>query len=396
MRMLFLSTRLPFPPIGGERLRPFYFIKYLALHWKITILSFFDSGQEKEAAKSYMHDIPGLEICHLSLPRARSYLQSAVGFFSPKPIEIAYYADRQMHRLVQKQIKATEHDLIFCHLLRMAPYVQDIQGIKKVLDISDALSLRYKISSRYRKGPFKFIESLESRRLEQYEPSVAEKFDLNLISSDIDKDYLKTKLGIPRLEIVENGIEPEMINQPGAGGIRQKIVFFGNLRIFHNVDAVRYFYRRIFPLVRVKIKEAQLVIVGANIPRCILKLRQDKAVSVFTDVADIRDYVEDASVSVAPMRIAVGIQNKILQSMAYGVPVVTTTLGLGGIKAKPGREVLVADTPEEFARQIITLMQDHSLRSDVIENARNLIKEYYLWPQICGQLHHKLVSLIRE
>ncbi|TRZ95482.1 glycosyltransferase [bacterium] len=396
MRMLFLSTRLPFPPIGGERLRPFYFIKYLALRWKITILSFFDSQREKKAARNYLHNIPGLEICHLSLPRLRSYLQSAAGLFSLWPIEIAYYADRQMRSLVERQIKTREYDLIFCHLLRMAPYVQDIQGIKKVLDISDALSLRYEISSRYRKGPFKFIEHIESRRLKQYEPGVAEKFDLNLISSSIDKDHLEAKLGISKLEVIENGIEPDMINQAETSSIRQKIVFFGNLRIFHNVDAIRYFYQKIFPLIRAKIKDAQLVIVGANIPRCILKLRQDSAVSVFRDVPDLFEYVRDASVSIAPMRIAVGIQNKILQSMAYGVPVVTTTLGLGGIKARPNREVLVADKPEEFARQVIALMQDGCLKSSIVKNAHTLIKEHYLWPEICEQLHNRLISLITK
>jgi sugar transferase (PEP-CTERM/EpsH1 system associated) len=396
MRMLFLSTRLPFPPIGGERLRPFYFIKYLALRWKITILSFFDSEREKEAAGDYLHNIPGLEIHHLSLPRARSYLQSAAGLFSLRPIEIAYYADRQMRRLVERQVKAGEYDLIFCHLLRMAPYVQDTLGIKKVLDISDALSLRYEISSHYRKGPFKFIEYIESQRLRQYEPRVAEKFDLNLISSGVDKDRLEAKLGIPNLEVIENGVEPDMINQTETGGIRQKIVFFGNLRIFHNVDAARYFYQKIFPLIRAQIKDAQLVIIGANMPRCILKLQQDNAVRVFTDVPDLFEYVRDASVSVAPMRISVGVQNKILQSMAYGIPVVTTTLGLGGIKARPNQEILVADEPEEFARQVIALMQDGCLKSSIVKNAHTLIKERYLWPQICEHLHNKLISLIRK
>lgn len=396
MRMLFLSTRLPFPPIGGERLRSFHFIKYLSLHWKITVMSFYDSPQEEKAAKDYVHGIKGLEICHLSLPRLRSYLQCIAGFFSSKPIEIAYYADRKMRRLLERQLLQTKYDVVFCHLVRMAPYIEEIRGIKKVLDISDALSLRYGISAGYRKGPFKFIESLESRRLKLYEPKITREFDLNIISSSSDKDYLEKNLGISGLEVVENGIEPEIIKQPWARVNFQKIVFLGNLRIFHNVDAIKYFYREIFPLIKSKIDNVQLVIVGANIPHCIFKLRQDKAVSVFADVPDIRLFMQDACVSVAPMRIAVGIQNKILQSMAYGIPVVTTTLGLGGIKARPNIEVMVADTPQEFARQVIMLMQDNKLRNNIAESAYALIKEHYLWPDICAQLNARLISLVNK
>ncbi len=392
--MLFLSTRLPFPPIGGERLRPFHFIKYLSLHWKITILSFFDTPEEKKASRDYVHDIRGLEICHLSLPRLKSYLQSLAGSFSPEPIEIAYYRDRQMRQCVEKQLRQERYDLVFCHLLRMAPYVEGIQGIKKVLDLSDALSLRYGISARYRKGPFKFIELLESQRLKRYEPQIARRFDLNLISSIADKSYLEAELAVPKLDVVENGIEPEMVRQEGVNLNPKKIVFFANLRIFHNVDAISFFYKTIFPLIRAKIKDAQLVIIGANIPDCILKLRQDKAVNVFADVPDIRAFVQDASVAVAPMRISVGIQNKVLQSMAYGIPVVTTTLGLGGIKATPGKEVLIADTPLGFADQVVRIMEDPHLRGDIIKNAYTLIKENYLWPDICQELNTKLVSLV--
>jgi len=394
MRMLFLSTRLPFPPIGGERLRPFNFIKYLSLHWKITILSFFDTLQEKNVSRDYKCDIKGLEIYHLSLPRLKSYLQSLTGSFSSEPIEIAYYRDRQMRKCVEKQLRQAHYDLIFCHLLRMAPYAEGVQGIKKVLDLSDALSQRYGISALYRKGPFKFIESLESRRLKRYEPEIARKFDLNLISSTTDKSYLEAKLAVPRLDVIENGVEPEIVEQQGIDFNPKKIVFFANLRIFHNVDAISFFYKTIFPLIRTKIKDAQLAIVGANIPYCILKLRRDKAVSVFTDVPDIGVFVRDASVAVAPMRISVGIQNKVLQSMAYGIPVVTTTLGLGGIKASPGKEVLLADTPLGFANQVVRIMEDPGLRRDIIKNAYTLIKENYLWPNICQELNAKLVSLV--
>jgi glycosyltransferase involved in cell wall biosynthesis len=115
---------------------------------------------------------------------------------------------------------------------------------------------------------------------------------------------------------------------------------------------------------------------------------------VFEDVTDIRPFIKDACVSIAPMRIAVGVQNKILQSMANRIPVVTTTLGLGGIKAGNDKEVLIADTPEEFAEKIVMLMRDENLRVRLLKNAQALIKEQYLWPDICERLNKKLIDLL--
>ena len=168
------------------------------------------------------------------------------------------------------------------------------------------------------------------------------------------------------------------------------------MRAFPNVDAVKYFYRKILPLIKKKINDVKFVIVGANVPRCILQMRKDPSVSVFKDVYDIRPLVEDSCVSVAPMRVSVGIQNKILLSMAYRVPVVTTTFGLGGIRAKIDNEVLVADNPVEFAKKVVILMQDYNLRSQILENAFKLIKEQYLWPDICNRLNKKLIALLEK
>jgi glycosyltransferase involved in cell wall biosynthesis len=277
----------------------------------------------------------------------------------------------------------------------MAPYVQNIKGVKKVLDLCDALSLRYTISSRYRKGPFKFIEWLESGRLTKYEAKVSETFDLNLVSSYKDKNYLEEKIGMRRLDIIENGgMDTPGLEQREIKVDFRKIVFLGNLRTFHNADAVRYFYKRIFPLVKEKISDAKFIIVGALAPRCILQMRRDPCVRVFEDVTDIRPFIEDACVSIAPMRIAVGVQNKILQSMANRIPVVTTTLGLGGIKAGNDKEVLIADTPKEFAEKIVMLMRDENLRVRLLKNAQALIKEQYLWPDICERLNKKLIDLL--
>ena len=392
MRMLFLTTRLPFPPVGGEKLRAFNFLKYLSRAWEITLLTFVESEAEKSALKDYSLD--NLRVRSVTLPRYQSYLKCLGGFFSREPLETAYYASSEMTRMVKEELDRTKYDLFFCHLIRMAPYVAGYRAQRKVLDMCDAMSLRYSLSSRMRKGPFKFIEYLESKRLERYEPAISKKFDLSFTASIEDKTFLERNSGIQNLEVVENGLDPEDLDFKETPVDLKKIVFFSNLRTFHNVDAVQYFYKSIFPLIKKRVKAAKFFIVGASIPSCILRMGQDSSVSVLSDAPDIRAAVEDACVSVAPMRVAVGIQNKILQSMAFRVPVVTTTRGLGGIQAKPGRDILIADSPVEFAEKVIMLMENPDLRERLRENAYSLVKEKYFWPNIAEELNKKLLCLI--
>lgn len=393
MRILFLTTRLP-STIGGERLRPFYFLKYFPGEWEIRLLSFVESASDKEAVKGL--SLPNLTIRTVSLSKYKSYMQCLRGAFGSMPLQAAYYASPQMHKLVQEELSSLKYDVIFCHLLRMAPYALNCTGPKKVLDFVDAFSLRYALSVKFRKGAFKFVEWLESGRLKGYEPWVSRQFDLNLVASSADKIYLE-KLGVHRLEVIENGADLD--NQVSPDNSRHdpyKIVFFANLRAFHNIDAVLYFYKKIFPLVKERIKEAKFVIVGTNFPQCIIEIKKDKSVDILADVGDIQPCILDACVAVAPMRVAVGIQNKILQSMALRLPVVTTGRGLGGIQAKPDRDILVADKPEEFADKVIRLMQNKPLRKQITENAYRLIQEKYLWPEIVKDLSDKLLGLLEK
>ncbi len=390
-KMLFLTTRPPFPPRGGERLRPYNFIKHLCGQFRIKVLSFYDSQIERRQALDYR--LPEVELDMIGLPKPRSYLQCAVGLFGSRPLELSYYHSPFMLEAVRRQLASGGYDLIFCHLLRLAPYAQGAR-IAKVLDLSDALTLRYGISSRYRKGPFKIVERIESRRLGAYEPSVIKNFDLNIVSSSVDKAYLEGELGAGGLEVVENGADPEDISPEDRIVEAGKIVFFANLRAFHNIDAISFFYDKIYPLVRSQSGNARLVIVGANMPQKLKRLAGKNGVRVYSDVEDIRPYVRDACVCVAPMRIAVGIQNKVIQSMSLGLPVVTTSIGLGGISAQDGENVLVADDPQVFAQKVLMLLEDAALRQRISARAMDLIRERYSWPALAGKLADRINGLL--
>lgn len=391
MRILFLTPTLPFPPIGGEKLRPFYFLKYLCKKHQVTLLSFVENEEEVSSFKDY--DFGSLSIYTVRLPKLWSYSRCLQGLFSTLPLEISYYASRSMFQLVQQQLDACQFDLVFCHLIRMSDYVKDL-AIKKILDVSDALSLRYQISYHLRCDIFKLIEFVESKRLKQYEAGVMEKFDLNLIASARDKEYFSRFLSNPNLLVVPNGVETKL-SVLNIVTDQKKLVFFGNFRAFPNQDAFIYFYRKIFPLVKKRINDVKFIVVGAGIERKFYALAfKDNALKFYRDVREIEPFVEDACVSVAPMRISVGIQNKILQSMALKVPVVATSEAVGGIAAVPGEDILLADNPQDFADKIVSLILDPGLRSKLSEQAYRLVQEYFQWPKIINRLEEACQKII--
>jgi sugar transferase (PEP-CTERM/EpsH1 system associated) len=390
-KILFLTTRLPFPPTGGERLRPYHFIRHLSREHAITVLAFVESRRELESIKDFTME--NVRIRAVMLPRLVSYLQCLGGLFLSQPLEVSYYASGRMSALVSEELGTGGYDLVFCHLLRMAAYVQDA-AFPKVLDLCDALSLRYRLASRYRRGVFKVVERIEAGRLVSYEPRITDRFDLNIVSSSSDRDFLEKELHVKRLAVVENGVEGDVSAAISGKTDPRKIVFFSNMRTFHNVDAVHFFHKEILPLIMKKAGDAVFVVVGSSVPASIRKMDDGHSVRVYSDVKELDPFIRDACVSVAPMRIAVGIQNKIIQSMSLGIPVVTTSIGLGGIAARDGREVLVADTPEAFAEKVVMLLRDQALRNGIAAAARQLIKERYLWSGVVNGLRQKIAEVL--
>ncbi|MCM8799299.1 MAG: glycosyltransferase family 4 protein [Candidatus Omnitrophica bacterium] len=391
MHILFLTTRLPFPPIGGERLRPFYFIKYFCLKHKITLLSFIESKEELLISKSYNSE--SLQIKTVYLPKWKSYFNCLRGLFEEFPLEISYYNSKEMQDLIYEELNKKKFDILFCHLIRMANYVKDIK-IKKILDLCDALSLRYSISSSYRRDIFKLIEIIESQRLKRYEQKIVLDFDLNLVASNSDKQYYENNLGIKNIYVLPNGVEiEENLNKKGSNS--ERIIFFANFRTYPNQDAIIYFYKKIFPIIKKELKNIKLIVVGTYIPKYIYSLFKDDAcVEVYQNVSDTKPFIQSANVSVAPMRIAVGIQNKILQSMALKVPVVATSMAKAGIDASAEKEIILADEPEDFAYKVIRLIKDKELNFYIAENAFRLIKERYQWQNIVADLEDRCLKLI--
>ena len=386
MRILFLTSRLPFPPIGGDKLRVYNFMKYLSEHHEISLISFVTERAENNYIIKYGKDFRDVKT--VLLTKERSYYNCIRGIFSSKPLQIYYYHSKQMARLIEFEIQNRDFDLIFVHLFRMAEYVKKLENIIKILDLTDAISLNYERSKKHRKGLFStIINLLESKRVLRYETSILDYFHRNLLVSNIDKEFLKKFTKSKNLEVVPIGVDLDYFQFYSGIYDPQKIIFLGNMRTFPNEDAVVYFSEQIFPLIKKEFPDINFFIVGTTPSKRVRQLSKREGIIVTGVVDDVREYLKTAVVSVAPMRSGAGVQNKILESMAIGTPVITSSIGLEGIEAVPNRHILVADEPQQFAEKVIELLRNKGLRTQIAINARKILEEKYSWEKALRKLN---------
>jgi len=268
----------------------------------------------------------------------------------------------------------------------MAKYLKGIKT-RKVIDLIDATSLYYERAAKRAPGLWRFIYGVESKRLLRYELRMIREFDKAFIISTSDKRYLTNCCGLVNdsLIVLPNGANEDLFSRLDNFKKKEEsyLVFLGKMNYFANVDAVDYFARKVFPLIKEQIKDIKFIIVGVNPAKEIIKLGKMEGIEVTGFVDDPYKYLEEAKVVVAPMKVAAGIQNKILEAMALGKTVVTTSLGAAGIAGGvDGKHFVIADTEEEMASKILDLIDDKSQRENIGRNARRLVEEKYRWSSI--------------
>jgi len=391
MRILFLTSRHPYPPIGGDKLRVYNFLRYLSgVGHEIHLLSLTDQPVE------LTDKFPFGRVVFLS--KKNSYLNSFRALFSRKPIQVGFYRSKMFQAALDAMLETSKYDLIFCHLLRTAEYVLDFKGVPKIVDLTDAISLNY---ARILEGlgknlSFKtLLYSFEKERVLRYEGKIVDAFDRSILISSYDKNYLGQSFDVSKVEVIQNGVDLDYFSYHNGEYNANKIVFVGNMRTVPNSDAALYFGEEIFPIVKRAIPQAEFIIVGSEPTKKICALeRQTDDIRVTGSVADVRPYMTSAAVSVAPMRYGAGVQNKILESMAVGTPVVSSSVGLEGISAIPGKEILVEDERERFAECVVNIMQDRDLRQSLSVGGRALIEEQYSWNNALQKLDGLLTTVV--
>lgn len=379
--ILVLTPRFPYPIVAGDTLRIYHLCEQLATEHSLTLLSLCGSTEtlDRQTDGAVFDRIE--RVYH---PRRRSWYQTIKAFLVGNPLQLGYYWSPKFARRIDALIP--EHDLVLAHLIRTGQYVEDRKDIPCILEMTDAISLNYERVARFgRWSPKEMLYRIEAPRMRQYERRTVHKFELVSLVSEVDHQFLlenntdhQSETATDHVRVYTNGIDLEArsFSPPSS---QPKIVFIGNMRTVHNRMSCEFFVNEVLPMVQSEIPNATFKIVGAA-SESVRQLYADRdGVEVSGWVDSIPEATKDAFCGIGVMKVGGGVQNKILEYMALGIPVVANTIGVEGINLEPGSEVCVADTASEIAAEVIDLFRDRERRLEMAERARTFVETHHSW-----------------
>ncbi|MEQ3511929.1 glycosyltransferase family 4 protein [Pseudoalteromonas sp. BZB3] len=375
-KILVVTPRFPYPVIGGDRLRIYQICKYLSSKYDLHLVSICE--QKEDLDYQVPDDKVFTSIDRYYLPKWKSYLKTAWGVLNFSPLQVAYYKSAGFKKLVDKHIKSA--DLALCHLVRTAKYIEG-HDIPKVLEMTDAISMNYDRVAKISKtsGIMNFIYSVERKRLRAFELGCIDNFDYSVLVSDIDKSYLLPNGGANKDKVIvsSNGVDTDFLSYDFSHNSKT-IIFIGNLYSVQNLDAAVWFAEHVMPLLLSK-GNYKFKVIGRIKEKDRVKFKNFKGVELTGAVDSIPCEARGSLAAVCPVRLAAGVQNKILEYMSLGVPTITSSIGLEGINAQPGKELLVANKPEEYVAEIEKLYFDEPFSEGISIAARSFVESEHSW-----------------
>lgn len=397
MKIVVIAPRFPFPLDKGDRLTVFHLLKYLSQRHQVSLICFLEPDQDPAWVEKVEPFCERVEA--VPLKRARAYMNCMVGLPGKIPLQMSYYADPEMTAAVEKLTAEIQPDLVYAHTIRMGQYSEPLDApMTKVLAMQISMTLNYRRLAEHTSNPIsKFFFKTEYNKVRGFEAAFARKFDKVLLISEHDLAAIEQKKPLENVFFSPHGVDYKYF-APDKSVEKQAntLIFTGNMNYAPNTDAINYFYTEIFPRIRQEIPDTKLWIVGANTSAAIKSLGDDPAVTVTGRVPDLRTYTNQAQVALAPIRIGAGLQNKVLEGMSMGLPMVVTSVANEGIKAIPNKNILIGDSPEVFAQNVITLLQDAQLRTQMGDAARQFIVEKWSWEKHFGDLEEMFGELVSE
>jgi glycosyltransferase involved in cell wall biosynthesis len=372
-----ILSRFPFPLEKGDKLRAYYQIKDLSHHFDIELICISDikvSKENQNQLKDYCQNMHVFEL------RKMGIIWSLFsGLFSKKPFQVQYFYQRWIHRKINEIIVNKQPKHIYCQLIRSSEYVKNYHQCKKTLDYMDALSKGMERRKKSAFGLKKELMKIESKRLTAYERSIFDYFEFHTIISKQDRQFiLHPKQNT--IQIIPNGVDQKFFEFTSKTP-QFDLVFTGNMSYPPNIEAVLYIKNQLMPLLEKQIPRVRCLISGANPTNSLKKCASENFI-VSGWVEDIRDSYANAKIFIAPMMLGTGLQNKLLEAMAMGLPCITTTLANNALKAIPNQQILIADNENEFLNQINLLMNDANFFKLIAANGKTFVKENYQWSAI--------------
>ncbi|MCO6436851.1 MAG: TIGR03087 family PEP-CTERM/XrtA system glycosyltransferase [Phycisphaerae bacterium] len=387
-----MAHRVPYPPNKGDKLRAFRQIEHLSTKHEIWCAAFADRGEDGRHVDSLRRWCAEVEVVRLRPAWAK--LRALVALARGRTLTEGYFWSHAMRTALAAWSARTRFDAVFAYSSSMASYALGVPAGRRILDLCDLDSLKWQDYARFGRGLMSSLYEIEGRRLGRRERSWITAFDATLLITEAEASHLPLHLR-RRVQIMGNGVTL------GEWGVAARsahdddgpvIGFVGAMDYLPNVDAVTWFVRTSWPAIRARFPEARFRIVGHRPVRAVRRLVSFPGVEVVGAVADVQAEVRRTDVSVAPLRIARGLQNKVLEAMAEGVPVVLTPGAAEGIDGRADHDYCIAAEATDFAVRVVRLLLDATLRDRIGAAGRALVAHKFRWAEQLARLDEVLTD----
>ncbi len=386
MNILFLSNVLPYPLDAGPKVRSYYVLRYLAQNHRVTLVTFTRNADSADAIRhleSFCHAVHGV-------PIRRSRLQDAIhlarSFVTARPFLILRDDLRAMDEKIRAVAQTNAFDTVHADQLSTAHYALRVKNVRRVLDQHNAVwTITRRLAGQQTSRVQRNLLEREARLVREYEAVTCAQFDHVVTVTDEDKCALTFPEHPPRSPIptIPICIDPQETTPIAFNPTARDVICIGGMFYPPNVDGVMWFARQVLPRVWEQSPATKFFIVGARPAAVLRALAQNEPRLVVTDyVRDTSVYLQQAAAFVVPLRAGGGMRVKILDAWARGVPMVSTTIGAEGIEYQGNENILIADSPDNFAKAVLHLIQDRAFAETLARNGRGWVHAKYAWRQV--------------
>jgi polysaccharide biosynthesis protein PslH len=377
--ILFLAHRIPYPPDRGDKIRGFHLLRHLSAQARVHLLAFADAAGDLGHDEALSRHSASRTVLWRSGSQARA---AARALLTRRPVSLAAFDDRRMREAVSAALSRHPIDTIYVFSSQMAQYLPADSRARVVLDFVDMDSAKFAAYADAARGPVRWILRREARLLQHFEGATARRADASLFVSEDEAALFRARTGAERVRVIENGIDTDHYDPAARFAPVERrgplIVFTGQMDYRPNAEGAAWFAEAILPRIRQAHPEVRFAIVGRNPGDAVRSLAALPGVIVTGEVPDVRGWLAAASVVVAPLRLARGIQNKVLEGMAMARPVVASTAAAQGIDH--GGTIAVGESGDALADAVTMLLADPARATELGAAARRQVQARYAWP----------------
>ena len=377
MRIFFIGQRVPFPPDRGDKITTFNEIRHLSTKHEVHVFCLADGRRDLDNVPEllrYARSVTAVPVIGWT-----GKLRALKALFAGGPLSVAAFNEAELHNAIRQKFAEIRPDLIMIYSCNVAQYAEHFPQVPRIMQFAELDSSRWGQFARRSRPPLRWVYAIEERRFFAYERQIARTFSHALVCTAAEQcDFERLIPGAP-VSLVGNGVDLEYFRSEGIAKQPGSMVFTGVMDYFPNVDAVFWFCNEILPIVQRQVPQAGLTICGSRPTAPVRRLAKRRGVTVTGRVPDTRPYMDRAEVFVAPLRMARGIQNKLLEAMAMGLPCVASAATTAGTAVPDGEGILVADDRDEFAEHVVRLLRDGAFRAQLAGKARAAAELNYRW-----------------